>query len=46
MPVFEVRVEVRGLEPAIAEGPSKRAAEKAAALVLLQRLGVAPSGDS
>ncbi len=45
MPVFEVKVEVRGLEPAIAEGPSKRAAEKAAALVLLQRLGVAPSGD-
>ncbi len=42
-PVFEVKVEVKGLEPALAEGSSKRAAEKAAALGLLQRLGVVPA---
>jgi len=41
-PVFEVRVEVKGLEPAQAEGSSKRAAEKAAALAMLKRLGVVP----
>jgi ribonuclease-3 len=40
-PVFEVEVEVEGQEPAAAEGTSKRAAEKAAALTLLRRLGVA-----
>jgi len=45
-PVFEVRVEVHGLEPALAEGSSKRAAEKAAALALLQRLGIAPRGSA
>ena len=39
-PVFEVKVEVKGLEPARAEGSSKRAAEKAAALAMLRRLGV------
>ncbi len=39
-PVFEVKVEVQGLEPARAEGSSKRAAEKAAALAMLRRLGV------
>jgi ribonuclease-3 len=42
-PVFEVMVAVEGLEPASAIGPSKRTAEKAAALTLLQRLGVAPA---
>jgi ribonuclease III len=42
-PVFEVKVEVKGLEPASAEGSSKRAAEKAAALTMLQRLGVVPA---
>jgi len=42
-PVFEVKVEVKGLEPALAEGSSKRAAEKAAALTMLQRLGVVPA---
>jgi ribonuclease-3 len=42
-PIFEVKVEVQGLEPALASGPSKRAAEKAAALTLLQRLGVVPA---
>lgn len=39
-PIFEVKVEVQGLEPALGSGSSKRAAEKAAALTLLQRLGV------
>jgi ribonuclease-3 len=39
-PIFEVRVDVDGLEPESAAGPSKRAAEKAAALALLRRLGV------
>jgi ribonuclease III len=42
-PIFEVKVEVQGLEPALATGSSKRAAEKAAALTLLQRLGVVPA---
>jgi ribonuclease-3 len=42
-PTFEVKVEVKGLDPAQAEGSSKRAAEKAAALIMLQRLGVAPA---
>jgi ribonuclease-3 len=42
-PIFEVKVEVRGLEPAQAEGSSKRAAEKAAALAMLKRLGVVPA---
>jgi ribonuclease-3 len=46
MPVFEVKVEVHGQEPAVAVGPSKRAAEKAAALTLLQRLGVVPAEAS
>ncbi len=44
-PLFEVEVTVKGLEPALAVGQSKQAAEKAAALALLQRLGVVP-GDS
>jgi ribonuclease-3 len=43
-PIFEVRVDVDGLEPELAEGPSKRAAEKAAALALLRRLGVLGGG--
>jgi ribonuclease-3 len=42
-PVFEVKVEVKGLEPAQAEGSSKQAAEKAAALAMLRRLGVVPA---
>jgi ribonuclease-3 len=42
-PEFSVRVAVEGVEPALATGPSKRAAEKAAATILLQRLGVIPS---
>jgi ribonuclease-3 len=42
-PVFEVKVEVTGVEPAHAEGSSKRAAEKAAALAMLKRLGVVPA---
>jgi ribonuclease-3 len=45
-PLFEVSVEVAGLEPAVAQGASKRAAEKAAAICLLQRLGIAQSGAS
>ena len=36
-------IEVKGLEPALAEGSSKRAAEKAAALTMLQRLGIVPA---
>ncbi len=39
-PVFEVKVDVKGQEPVVASGSSKRVAEKAAALMLLQRLGV------
>jgi len=38
-PVFHVRVTVRGQEPAAASGTSKRTAEKAAAAILLKRLG-------
>jgi ribonuclease-3 len=45
-PVFEVQVDVKGLEPMTAKGSSKRIAEKAAALALLQRLGVVPVGAS
>jgi ribonuclease-3 len=37
-PQFEVRVSVDGHEPATAKGPSKRAAEKAAAEQLLRRV--------
>lgn len=39
-PVFEIEVEVKGQKPVRATGSSKRGAEKAAALALLQRLGV------
>jgi ribonuclease-3 len=39
-PQFEVRVDVDGLDPVVATGGSKRAAEKAAALAMLQRLGM------
>jgi ribonuclease-3 len=45
-PVFEVQVVVEGLKPESAMGQSKRAAEKAAALALLRRLGIAPAGTS
>jgi ribonuclease-3 len=45
-PVFEVMVAVEGLEPASAVGPSKRAAEKAAARAMLERLGVARAATS
>ncbi len=45
-PIFEVSVIVQGLEPATATGPSKRAAEKAAALALLRRIGIAPMESS
>jgi ribonuclease-3 len=38
-PVFEVEVTVEGYEPATASGASKRAAEKAAAQLLLDRIG-------
>lgn len=38
-PVFTVRVFVEGLEPMIAEAQSKRAAEKLAAQMLLDRIG-------
>ncbi len=44
-PTFEVSVEVAGLEPASGHGPSKRAAEKAAAIALLQRIGIAAGGE-
>ena len=37
-PSFDVQVSVRGKEPAMASGPSKRDAEKAAAATLMQRL--------
>ncbi len=37
-PIFEIEVAVEGYEPASACGPSKRAAEKAAAQLLLERL--------
>lgn len=39
-PMFEVKVEVKGQAAVVAGGSSKRAAEKAAALALLRRLGV------
>jgi ribonuclease-3 len=39
-PVFTVQVEVEGLEPALAEGRSRRDAEKAAAAAMLQREGL------
>ena len=45
-PVFEVQVTVKGLEPMVARGSSKRIAEKAAALALLQRLGIVPAVSS
>ncbi len=45
-PVFEVQVDVQGLEPMTAKGSSKRIAEKAAALALLRRLGVVPAEAS
>ena len=37
-PVFSVRVSVQGADPAAATGPSKRAAEQAAAAALLDRI--------
>ncbi|HZH27160.1 MAG TPA: ribonuclease III [Azospirillaceae bacterium] len=43
-PVFEVRVTVRGLEPASGSGRTKRAAEKAAAQALLDRIGTDGNG--
>ena len=36
-PVFTVEVEVEGLEPAEGRGPSRQAAEKAAATALMER---------
>ncbi len=42
-PEFEVSVTVDGLEPAKGAGPSKRAAEKEAALALLRKIGAAPA---
>jgi ribonuclease-3 len=42
-PEFAVEVEVSGLQTAIGTGLSKRAAEKAAATILLRRLGVLPA---
>ena len=36
-PLFTLEAEVEGVEPAVAEGGSVRAAEKAAALILLRR---------
>jgi ribonuclease III len=41
-PLFTVSVEVKGSEPAMASGPSLRAAEKAAATILLARLRAGP----
>jgi ribonuclease-3 len=38
-PTFEVAVEINGHPPCTAEGPSKRAAEHAAAALLLNRIG-------
>lgn len=38
-PEFTIRVTVNGMEPESGEGPSRRAAEKAAALKLLERIG-------
>jgi hypothetical protein len=42
LPVFVMMVEVDGYEPSSGEGPSKRAAEQAAAQSFLQREGVWP----
>ncbi len=39
-PRFRVQVLVRGHDPAAGEGPNKREAEKAAAVTMLERLGV------
>ncbi|MEZ5775717.1 MAG: putative dsRNA-binding protein [Hyphomicrobiaceae bacterium] len=39
-PRFTTEVVVEGEKPAAGEGPSKRAAEQAAALALLRRLGI------
>jgi ribonuclease-3 len=39
-PVFTVEASVPGLDPASAAGPSRQAAEKAAAQALLDREGV------
>jgi len=38
-PSFTVEVRVEGLEPALAKGPSRQAAEKEAALIMLRREG-------
>lgn len=38
-PVFTISVNVSGLDPATASGPSRRAAEKSAAQALLERIG-------
>jgi ribonuclease-3 len=45
-PLFEATVRVEGLAGETARGPSKRAAEKAAALGMLRRLGVAAAEDA
>jgi ribonuclease III len=42
LPVFVMMVEVDGYEPSSGEGPSKRAAEQAAAQAFLRREGVKP----
>ena len=42
-PLFEIEVEVEGQEPSRATGATKRAAEKAAATLLLQRLSAVRS---
>jgi ribonuclease III len=44
-PTFCVRVRVEGLEPVTANGPSKRAAEQAAAERLLSQVAAAGTGD-
>lgn len=41
-PAFRVSVRIEGFEAAEAEGPSRRAAEKAAAIMLLKKIGVMP----
>ncbi len=43
-PRFEIRAEIAGFEEAAGEGPSKRAAEQAAALCFLQREGIETEG--
>jgi len=40
-PRFEIEVRVKGEEPALGEGGSKREAEQAAAKALLERMGLA-----